>query len=295
MRRAPKMPPGLAVALLATLLLVAGCSKQRVVVSTMVPVIDGALTEAFSSGDVATAREAIPSQILLIRGLCRADSDRVETWTIVTQLYAAFALTFVEIDDPPRAARLYREGMELGLAFLKRIDWFAEAWRRGPDALRAEIAQRHPTDLAPIMMWSAACLGKHVLGNLDRPREMADLPYAHVLADAAIRLDPGYFYGMPHALKGVMHASTPLGLGGDLEAAAEQFALARQYAGEQFIFHDVLFARHYCVTALDEACFVQTLERVLATPPECCRQVRLINLVAQQHAHALLAEREALF
>lgn len=286
---------GLGLGLLVSVMLVSGCSQQRVVVATMVPIMEGALAEAFSSGDVATAREAIPSQILLIRGLCRADSDRVETWTTVTQLYASYALTFIEADDPARAARLYREGMELGLVFLKRTAWLADAWQAGPDTLRAEIAARQPTELAPIMMWSAVCLGKHVLGNLDRPREMADLPYAHVLTDAVIDLAPDYFFGMPHALKGIMHASTPLGLGGDLEAAAEQFRIAREIAGERFVFHDVFFARYYCVTALDEELFVATLERVLATPVDRCREVRLINLVAQQRARDLLAEREDLF
>jgi hypothetical protein len=272
-----------------------GCSVQKLTVATMVPVIGGALDEGYASGDIATAREAIPSQMLLLRGLCRADSGRIEIWTFTVQLYGSFALTFIEPDDPQRAARLYREGMELGLNFLKRVDWFGEAWEMGPDELRAEIAKRKAADLAPLMMWTSACLGKHVLGNLDRPREMADLPYAYVLSDAAIALAGDYFYGMPHALKGVMLAATPLGLGGDLDESRKHFRKAMEIGGEGFLLHQVLFARYFCVAALKEDLFVRTLEKVIGQPEDDLPAARLINLLAREQAVALLQERESLF
>ena len=107
----------------------AGCSVQKLAVYSMVPLVDASLREAYASGDIQTVRDAIPGQLMLLRGVCRSDPDRVETWTAAVQLYASYALIFIEDEDPQRAARLYAEGKDLGLRFLRRRGWFDQAWR----------------------------------------------------------------------------------------------------------------------------------------------------------------------
>ncbi len=272
-----------------------GCSMQKLAVSSMVPIMDGALVEAYASGDVATVRDALPGQILLLRGVCHTDPDRIETWTTLTQLYASYGLIFVEDDDPDRAARLYAEGMTLGLRFLHRRDWFHEAWERGPDALRATIAQRRPAELGPIMTWTAACLGKHVLFNLDDMEALADLPYVYVLTDAAIELVPGYSYGMPFVLKALMLSLTPPMLGGDLEEAHRLFGRAFEVTERRFLLYQLYYARYYCTASLDEACFQATLEEIATAPENLDPDVRLVNRVARQRAERLAAEWEDWF
>lgn len=292
---APRLLQRLSWLILPALLLPTGCSIQRMAVNTMVPVMEGTLVEAFGTGDIETASQAMPSQILLLRGLCRTDSSSVEIWTTTVQLYASYALAFVEAENQERADELYLEGYELGARFLRRQAWINAAWKEGPDALRAAIARKRPQELSALMMWTSACLGKHVLFNLDQPRVLVNLPYAYVLSDAAVDLDECYFYGMPHALKAVMLAAAPLGLGGDLDGSRREFEIATRLAGNGFLYHSALFANYYCVAAQDSALFTSTLERVIAAPADALPDVLLMNRIAQQWARELLAKREELF
>ncbi len=272
-----------------------GCSVQRLATGSMVPVMEAALAEAYCSRDIETAREAIPGQLLLLRGLCRSAPDREELWTGAVQLYGSYAMIFVEERDPARAARLYREGWDLGRRFLMRRDWFAAAWDRGPDALAAELAERRPEDLSPLLMWTAACLAPHILAHLDEPAILADLPYAHVLADAAIAMTPEYFHGMPYVLKAIMLAKTPPMLGGDLATSQRLFEAAFGVTGGRFLYHRVLYARYYCVAALDQRAFVTALEAVLAAPEDLFPEVRLINRIAQEEAAILIEDQDYFF
>jgi hypothetical protein len=232
---------------------------------------------------------------MLLRGLCRSDPGRLETWTSAAQLYTAYAMIFVEDEDPAWALDLYDEGRDLGLRFLRREAWFAAAWDKGPDALSAEIARRRPAALGPIMMWTGACLGQHVLYHQDQPREMLDLPYVHVLLDAAIELCGDYYYGMPYAAKGMVMAMIPLGLGGNLEASDRYFGKAFEISGDRFLLHHVLRARHRCVAGLDEACFVKELEDVSTAPEDLLPEVRFVNRLARERARRLLARRADFF
>jgi len=279
----------------AFLLAMAGCSVQKLAVYSIVPVIDASLVEAYASGDVPTVREGLPGQILLMRGLCRSDPERLETWTAATQLYGSFAIIFIEDEDVERAGRLYAEGKDLGLRYLQRLDWFDEAWRQGPDALRAAITEREPHELAPIMTWTAVCLGKHVLANLDEPRELADLPYVYVLADAAIALEPEYSFGMPYVLKALMLTLTPPMLGGDLPQADRLFQQAFAATGRRFQIYHVFYARHFCTASLNEELFEATLREVLDAPEDLAPETRLVNLVAREQATSLAAAKSELF
>ncbi len=272
-----------------------GCSRQSLVVGATAPLIDAAMEEIYTSGDIETAREGIPGQILLLRGLCRSDPGRLDVWTSAVQLYTSYAMIFIEDRDPDWALDLYDEGRDLGLRFLRRKAWFARAWDAGPDSLRAEIARRHPRELGPLMLWTGACLGQHVVYNQDHPREMLDFPFVHVLIDAAIELDGGYFHGMPYAVKGMILAMMPRGLGGNLAESNRYFQMALEASGHRFLLHQVLYARRLCVASLDEDCFVRTLEGVLAAPEDERSDTRFVNLLARQRARELLERRADFF
>ncbi|MCK4411966.1 MAG: hypothetical protein KAY32_00345 [Candidatus Eisenbacteria sp.] len=272
-----------------------GCSRQNLAVHMTAPVIEAALIESFASRDRETVRQGIPGQLLLLRGLCRSDPGHLGVWTTTVQLYASHAMFFVEPEDPDWAVALYGEGKDLGLRFLMRKDWFAEAWNAGPDSLRAEIERRRPVDLGPLMMWTAACLGQYVLYNQDRPRVMLDLPYVHVLLDASMVLSEKYFYGMPYVIKGILLALVPQGYGGNLEESDRYFQKAMAIAHRRFLLQQVLYARHCCAAALDEECFVTALEEVLAAPEDLLPEMRFVNVVAREQAREMLERREEFF
>lgn len=283
-------------ALVTVILLTSGgCSIQKMAVGAMAPVIETSLTEAYASGDVETAREAIPSQMLTLRGLYSANPKKLELCEAVIQLYTAYALIFVETDDPERAARLYDEGMELGFRYLRRIDWFQKAWEEGPDELALAITKHNQPKLGPILMWTSCCLGKHVLNNMDDTRTLTEMPYVHVMADAAIALSGDYFYGMPYVLKGSMLALTPPMLGGDREVARGLFEKAFEISERRFLYHHILYAQYLCVGDLDEENFERALNEVMAAPEDLFPEAKLMNLVSKEQAAQLLQQQEDLF
>ena len=259
------------------------------------PMLEGALQETYRSKDFRTARQGIPAQLMLLRGLCRSDPDRLQTWTTTVQLYASYAMIFIEDEDPAWALDLYDEGKDLGLRFLRRLGWFSRAWEAGPDSLRAEIARRRPVELVPLFLWTGTCLGQHVLYNQDRPREMLDLPFVHVLLDASIDISGEYFYGMPYAAKGMVMAMIPLGLGGNLESSDRYFQQAFDVSGRRFLLHQVLYARHCCVAGLDEEGFVRSLQSVLDAPDDLLPEMQFVNRLAKERARRLLEQRAQFF
>jgi hypothetical protein len=279
---------------LPLLLAVSACSRQKLVVASTAPLIAASMEEVYRSSDVETVRRGLPAQILLMRGLCRSDPDRLDSWITTVQLYASYAMIFVGDEETEYQTRLYSEGRELGLRFLRHLEWFDAAWRAGPDSLRAELEDRRPRELAPLLMWTAACLGQYVLHNQDNPREMLDLPYVHVMLESAIALDGDYFYGMPYVVEGITMATIPQGLGGNLAEADRYFDKAFAVTGGRYLLYAMLYARHVCVAALDEAKFVATLEAVLAAPDEL-PEARFMNTVAKQRAAELLARRAEFF
>ncbi len=272
-----------------------GCSRQRLVAGMTAPLIDASMAESFASGDVRTVQEGLPGQLLLLRGMCRSDPGHLGIHTTTVQLYASYAMMFAQDEDEEWAAALYAEGKDVGLRFLKRKEWFAEAWDAGPDRLRAELDERKPRELAPLFMWTAACLGQHVLAHQDQPREMLGLPFVDVLLDAAIALHGDYFYGMPYAVKGIMFATIPQGLGGNLQESDRYFQRAMEIGGRGFLLHRVLYARHRAVAGQDKEKFVNTLNEVLATPPDVIPEIRFINRLAHKQAEALLRRQDELF
>jgi TRAP transporter T-component len=281
--------------LIGLLFVSAGCSVQRMAVSAMAPVIEDSLKEAYTTSDIETAREAIPGQMLMLRGMMRTHPDNITICTAAVQLYASYAMVFIGDDDPERGARLYDEGMFLGLRFLKRSDWFRKAWEQGPDALRAEITKRNPEALGPLLMWVSSCLGQHIMNNMDQAHVLADLPYVYVLTDMALALDGEYYYGMPYVMKGALLARTPPMFGGDLEEAQRLFDKAFEISDNRFLYHHILYATYVCVAALDEERFTATLEAVLGAADDLFPEAQLMNVVSKERAADLLEMKEDLF
>ncbi|MFH1145000.1 MAG: TRAP transporter TatT component family protein [Candidatus Eisenbacteria bacterium] len=285
---------GLSLMLVLLVGLLTGCSRQRFTASMTAPLIEAAIEDAYASGDPQTVREGMAGQLLLLRGLCRSHPGHLKISTTTVQFYASFAMLFIQAEDPAWSEQLYAEGKDLGLRFLMRESWFAKAWGEGPDRLRQELTERQPERLAPILMWTAACLGQHILLHQDRPREMLALPYVDVLLDASIDMQPDYFYGMPLTIKGIMLATMPQGYGGNLEEANRYFE--RAVAVEDgFLMHRVFQARCYSVAALDRGSFLALLQSVEAAPADILPEIRLINILARRSAADLLGRQDELF
>jgi hypothetical protein len=288
--------PKSAIAFLVLLLMLpTGCAVTRLVaVQTLVPVLDETVESTYRDPDVETVREAIPGNLLLLRGLCESEPKNENLWSLTVQMYFSYALGFVEDNDPARAQLLYSEGLRLGRKGLMRHEWFrkAEAGVPLPDTLAMRKARSKEM---PLLFWTVANWVSSIGGNASDPEAVVELPRAQTYLNKVLELDPTYFEGMPHVLAGAVLTIRPKMLGGDPEAGKRHFEAAFRISNRRMLLFQVFYARYYCRQVLDEACFDQTLREVLDAPPDLSRRYRLLNEVARLKARHLMEIRDGLF
>jgi len=297
-RAAPRgRPARLAVVAVATALavLAGGCGiTRKVAVGTITPILDETVRATYASRDVATVREAMPANLVLLRGLAASEPGNREIRTAAVQTYFSYANGFIEDEDPARAILLYREGLDLGREGLARRDWFrrAEAGRPLPDSTALAKAEREDV---PLLFWTVANWAALIGLTLSEPSAVAELPRVEAYLSRILELEPGYFLGMPHVLAGTILSMRPRMLGGQPEKGKEHFDEALRISQRRMLYFQVMRARYYCRQVLDEGCFDENLREALEAPDDILPEYRLMNRLAQEKARRLMEKRDELF
>lgn len=287
--------PGVPAVVLLGALLLSGCGLTRkLAVGSMVPILDESVQATYRSADVQTVREAIPANLVLLRGLCASEPGNRELHAVTAQLFFSYAMGFIEDDDPARAVLLYREGMEIGRSCLLRRGWFrrADGARPLPDA---EALRGMGKDDVPLLFWTVANQAGWIGQKLTDPAAVAELPRVEAYLNRLLELGPGYFLGMPHVLQGTILSFRPKMLGGDPEKGKEHFDAALGISGRRMLFFQAMVARYYCRQVLDEECFDANLREVLEAPEDLLPEYRLMNLLAREKARRLMERRDEFF
>jgi hypothetical protein len=282
-------------ALIGASLLAGGCGlTRRLAVGSMVPILDESVHATYRSADLQTVREAIPANLVLLRGLCASEPGNRELHAVTAQMFFSYAMGFIEDEDPARAVLLYREGAEIGRACLERRGWFREA-----DATRplpeADALRRMGKDDVPLLFWTVANWSGRVSLQLTDPAAVAELPRVEAYLNRLLELQPDYFMGMPHVLKGTILTFRPKMMGGDPEKGKEHFDAALRISGRRMLYFQTMVARYYCRQTLDEECFDANLREVLEAPEDLLPEYRLMNLLAREKAGRLMEKRDEYF
>ena len=282
-------------ALLLAALCASGCGVTRkLAVGSMVPILDQSVQATFRSADLQTVREAIPANLVLLRGLCASEPGNRELHAVTAQLFFSYAMGFVEDEDPARAVLLYREGAEIGRACLERRAWFrkAEASRPLPD--ESALRRMGPEDV-PLLFWTVANWSGRIAQQLTEPEAVAELPRVEAYLNRLLELQPDYFLGMPHVLKGTILTLRPRIMGGDPEKGKEHFDEALRISGRRMLFFQTMVARYYCRQTLDAEGFDANLREVLDASEDLLPEYRLMNLLAREKAGRLMEKRDEWF
>ena len=140
----------------------------------------------------------------------------------------------------------------------------------------------------PLLYWTAASWGSAISLGLDRPELAVDLPTVRALADRALALDETWSKGALHELM-ITLDSLPEALGGNPERA--RASISRRAVELQKGLSPgpyVALATGVAVPAQDRAEFERLLKEALAIDPEKDPSNRLVTLVTQRRARALL-------
>jgi predicted anti-sigma-YlaC factor YlaD len=146
----------------------------------------------------------------------------------------------------------------------------------------------------PLLYWMAASWGSAISLGVDKPELLIDMPVVRALAERALALDESWSKGAIHEMF-VSLDGLPEALGGSAARAREHFNRAVELQHGQSPGPYVALATGVVLAAQDRAEFEKVLQTALAIDPEKDPSVRLVTLVQQRRARALLDHIDTMF
>ncbi len=295
------------VALACAATLLSGCALVRKKAVGMVA------SSLASSGDVFTrdddpelVGQAIPFGLKLYESLLEsAPKDRnllIATCSNFTQYGVAYveaeATVLGEAQHHDEVAHLNARALKL---YLRAKGYCMRAMEVrfpgiGPKLLLdpvAPLARARKTDV-PLLYWTAASWGSAMALGVDRPELVADMPVVRALAERALALDEAWSKGALHEMM-ISLDSLPEAVGGSPVKAREHFARAVELQHGLSPGPYVALATGVAVPAQDRAEFEKLLNTALAIDPEKDPSTRLVTLIQQRRARALLDHIDTMF
>jgi predicted anti-sigma-YlaC factor YlaD len=266
-----------------------------------------------SSGDVFTrdddlelVGQAIPFGLKLYESLLDSAPKNkdllIATCSNFTQYGVAYleteALTLGETAHHDEVAHLNARALKLYLrakgyclrAMEVRFPGIGERLLKDP---AAALKSARRADVA-LLYWTAAAWGSAIAQGIDKPELVIDLPVVRALAERAIALDETWNKGALHEMF-ISLDSQPEALGGSVERARTHFKRAVELQKESSPGPYVSLALGVAAPAQDRAEFESLLKQALAIDPEKDPSTRLVTLVQQRRARALLDHIDTMF
>jgi predicted anti-sigma-YlaC factor YlaD len=282
------------------------CSVKTMAVNTVADTLSESGTTFTRDDDLELVGDALPFALKLNESLLESVPKHVGLLLSTCSGFTQYAYAYVEADAEAlpsnrpaaiealrnRALKLYLRAR--GYCFRAMDVRFgektSEALLLNPEAV---VKKAKAADV-PLLYWTAASWGAAISVGLDRPEVAVDLPTVRVLADRAIMLDEGWGKGTLHELF-ITLDSLPEVLGGNPERAKAHFikAVAMQQGVSPGPY--VALASGAVVNTQDRAEFERLLKTALAIDPEKDPANRLVTLVTQKRARALLDHADEKF
>lgn len=146
----------------------------------------------------------------------------------------------------------------------------------------------------PLLYWMAASWGSAIGLGLDRPDLVIDMPAVRALAERALALDESWSKGALHEMF-ISLDSLPAALGGSPDRARDHFKRAVELQQGLSPGPYVALAIGVSMPAQDRQEFEKLIAQALAIDPEKDPKNRLVTLVQQRRARALLDHIDTLF
>ena len=157
----------------------------------------------------------------------------------------------------------------------------------------AAVAKATREDV-PLLYWTAASWGAAISLAIDRPDIVIDFPSVRALADRALALDRAWNKGALHELM-ISLDSLPEALGGNPDRAREHFKRRSRCRRDSRPGPTSRWPRASSVPQQERAEFESLLKEALAIDPEKDPSNRLVTLITQRRARALLDQIDEKF
>ena len=256
-----------------------------------------------SDDDPELVRDAIPFGLKTMESLLQETPRHAGLLLAACQGFTQYAYAFVQMDADStsdfakqqalheRALKLYLRARGYGLRGLE-LKHPGITQRLGADPALAvqDVTLREQ----PLLYWTAAAWGSAIDLGKDRPGLMADFPAVKALLQRALELDENFEQGAIHEAMIVLEAVPPE-MGGSVDRAREHFERAIALSKGEKPGPYVTLAETVSVMKQDRKEFEDLLNRALAIDPEKNQSERLVTILMQRKARALLAKEDELF
>jgi predicted anti-sigma-YlaC factor YlaD len=296
-------------ALLAALLVLGGCSINRLAVRAVSDALaaGGGQADAFSTdNDPQLVGDALPFVLKLYDTLLQQDPENEELLLSSGSAYVSYANAFLQtratmLDQAQfeereeliaRAKNLYIRGRDRVLHALElRYPGFTEDVKSDDPELIAETT----VEDVPYLYWTAAgWLGAVSTDPFDMGLSM-QAGRAGAVMHRAFELDPDYDNGAIHEFYIAYYAGLPDGLGGSREKSVHHFERAVDLADGAKASPFVALATSVALPEQDIRRFVELMEQALSIDTEAYPQYRLINTIKQKEARFYLDNLDRFF
>ena len=256
-----------------------------------------------SDDDPELVRDAIPFGLKTMESLLHDSPRHPALLLAAAQGFTQYAYAFVQMEADEtadferqqalrdRALRLYLRARGYGLRGLElRHAGITQRLAADPARAADEVKARE----APLLYWTAAAWGAAIALGKDRPELVADFPAIKALMQRALELDENFERGAIHEAMIILEAVPPE-MGGSVERARAHFERAVAISKGEKPGPYVTLAETVAVMKQDRKEFENLLNRALAIDPEKNPANRLVTVLMQRKAKALLAKEDELF
>ena len=280
--------------LFSAMFLFFSCSVQKLAVRSMSGILNNAMVALYEETDLTLAENALASDLKLLEGLIKTDPQNEKLLLMASQGFGAYALGFVEDENPERAKKLYLRGKSYGLKILNKNLNFQKAITGPTEDFKKSLSLFNRKDV-PALFWTANNWASWINLNFNNPEALIDLPRVQLIMERVLELDESYFFGGAHLFFATIYAVRPPILGGDIKKAKHHFDSCFNFSQEKFLLPYVYYAQHYLTRQFDEELFVKTLKKVINTPDDILPGQQLPNAIAKKKAGVLLKNKEMFF
>jgi len=267
-------------------------SKNMTVASTAA-LLEDVARASYKQSDLQLVREGMPSYLMLIDGMVEGIPDNKELLITAAQSYASYASAFIQDQDKFYAAALFAKARMYALRALE-LNGISKPASRSFEEFESSLNNTTVKDV-PYLFWAASCWGSWISLNRGSMAAMAELPRVELMMKRVLVLDSAFYHGGAHIFMGILVASKPRIVGGDLNVAREHFQKAVELGGGKYLMAKIYFAEYYARKAFDRELYLETLEEVLATPADTEPELTLINSVAHARTRKMIAEADEHF
>lgn len=292
-----------ATASLCVILLLSGCSVQRLAANRLGDVLASGGTVYASDDDPELIQAATPFSLKLMESVLAEVPAHRELLTATAAGFTQYSYAFVHQeaetsaqDDVAaaaaasvRARRLYLRARDYGLRGLEVAHpGFSAALATDPAGAASRTTKRD----VELLYWTAAAWAAAIGFSKDDPALVADLDLVSALIDRAQVLDESWGDGAIHAFLITWEMARPDSPGDREERARAHRDRAVELSGGLSAGPWVAWADSVCLARADLPCFQQSLRAALDIDPDAHPASRLENLVMQRRARWLLAGAE---